>query len=218
MMLYEEEGQDEKALAVAEDYLRRRRAWMHDHPSFMREYAIVLAHRQHRLGDAEFRSTRDAWLAEDRKFALRDDWLWSAHYAVPARTEGEAKEALAALGESKTSRKPGLFLAEDAIYGRVHLLAGDPRAALPWLGSATTGCGHTPEHTLDLGAAIKALVQVQSFLWLGLALEETGDKAGSCAAFQHVLDRWGNAKPRSTSAEEARKHVKGCSVSVEGHL
>jgi serine/threonine-protein kinase len=217
-MLYEEEGQDEKALTVAEDYLRRRRAWLHDHPTFARDYALVLQHDHHRIGDAEFRSTRAAWLAEDQKFSTREEWLWSAHYGVTARNPDEAKEALAALTTSKlkTPGKPGLFFADDAIHGHVHLLAGDARAALPWLESATTACGHTPEHALDLGAAMKALIQIQSFLWLARALEETGDKAGSCAAYQHVLDRWGNAKPRSTSADEARKHVKGCSV--EGHL
>jgi serine/threonine-protein kinase len=47
---------------------------------------------------------------------------------------------------------------------------------------------------------------------LGQALEQQGDTSGACAEYQYVLDRWGNAKPRSWVAEEARARSKalGC--------
>ena len=49
-------------------------------------------------------------------------------------------------------------------------------------------------------------------LSIGLALEQKGDKEGACAAYASVLDRLGNAKPRSVTAEKAKAHAKalGC--------
>ena len=43
---------------------------------------------------------------------------------------------------------------------------------------------------------------------MGPALETTGDKRGACAAYETVVDRWGKAKPRSTTADKARERVK----------
>jgi serine/threonine-protein kinase len=52
----------------------------------------------------------------------------------------------------------------------------------------------------------------QAHAWLGQAREAKGDKAGACAAYQGVLERWGRAKPRSVTAEMATKRAKllGC--------
>jgi serine/threonine-protein kinase len=38
---------------------------------------------------------------------------------------------------------------------------------------------------------------------LGRALEAKGDRAGACAAYASVVRRWGGAKPRSVTAEDA---------------
>ena len=48
---------------------------------------------------------------------------------------------------------------------------------------------------------------------LGEALEAKGDKDGACVAYGEVLVHWGNAKPRSVTADKARAHMKtlGCS-------
>ena len=47
---------------------------------------------------------------------------------------------------------------------------------------------------------------------LGEALESKGDTQGACAAYAEVLEHWGNAKPRSKTADAARAHMKklGC--------
>lgn len=47
---------------------------------------------------------------------------------------------------------------------------------------------------------------------LGQVLERKGDQAGACEAYRYVLGRWGNARPRSVIAEEARARSKalGC--------
>ncbi|MFI5301048.1 MAG: tol-pal system YbgF family protein, partial [Polyangiales bacterium] len=45
-------------------------------------------------------------------------------------------------------------------------------------------------------------------IWLGETLEKLGDTSGACTAYAKVVARWGEAKPRSTTADEARAHGK----------
>ena len=53
---------------------------------------------------------------------------------------------------------------------------------------------------------------VRAFWFLGQALERTGEISGACEAYASVIDRWGNASPRSVTAEQARARMKalGC--------
>jgi serine/threonine-protein kinase len=44
----------------------------------------------------------------------------------------------------------------------------------------------------------------EAHLYLGMALDATGDRAGAARAYDEVLSRWGRAKPRSITAEKAR--------------
>jgi hypothetical protein len=46
---------------------------------------------------------------------------------------------------------------------------------------------------------------VRAQLLLGDALAAKGDNAGACAAYKVVVDRWAGAKPRSITAEEAKR-------------
>ena len=83
--------------------------------------------------------------------------------------------------------------------GRVYLLAGDAEPALPELRVAARVCP-----VLDgIWQCVRASEE------LGEALEATGDRAGACAAFARVNAWWGQAKPRSLTADKARKHAKG---------
>ncbi len=81
-------------------------------------------------------------------------------------------------------------------------LAGQPAQALPWLEHATGGC-EVLTYPFD---------HVRAHLLLGQAREATGDAVGACAAYRVVVDRWGQAKPRSVSAEQAaaRLQAMGC--------
>ncbi|HTR96402.1 MAG TPA: hypothetical protein VMH61_00725, partial [Candidatus Acidoferrales bacterium] len=49
-------------------------------------------------------------------------------------------------------------------------------------------------------------------LLLGRVLEQKGDTAGACEQYGAILERWGNAKPKSTTADAARARSKalGC--------
>jgi hypothetical protein len=55
---------------------------------------------------------------------------------------------------------------------------------------------------------------VHSELYLGELDEKAGNKAAACGHYTKVLGRWGHAKPRSVSADEARAHAGklGCSL------
>jgi hypothetical protein len=83
------------------------------------------------------------------------------------------------------------------------LLAGDVDGAIPHLADALHACV-----SIDLGL----LLRIRAAADLGQALESKGDKSGACDAYGFVLTRWGDAKPRSTTADIARTHAKklGC--------
>jgi serine/threonine-protein kinase len=89
----------------------------------------------------------------------------------------------------------------DAV-GRVLLLAGRQADAVAPLRAAAASCS----------AIAVPIDHTHANLYLGQALEATGDTAGACAAYQVVLSRWGAAKPRSLSADLARKRARalGC--------
>jgi len=44
-------------------------------------------------------------------------------------------------------------------------------------------------------------------LLYGRALEERGDRAGACEVYRTLAARWGEARPRSITAEEARRRA-----------
>jgi serine/threonine-protein kinase len=65
---------------------------------------------------------------------------------------------------------------------------------------------------VDEGELSVPVEYMHAHLWLGQALEAKGDKAGACAAYGVVMDRWKDAKPRSVTLEKAkdRSRVMGC--------
>jgi tetratricopeptide (TPR) repeat protein len=89
-----------------------------------------------------------------------------------------------------------------ADLGAVYYLAGMPRHAIPALHKAVTTCD-----MLD-----SPVRYVRSFWFLGQALEQTRDIPGACQAYASVIERWGNASPPSSTAEQARGRSKalGC--------
>ena len=150
-----------------------------------------------RLSPAEVTARRDVWLSswKARLTPVSRNFLWLFGYARVADTPEAARAALALLptyGALPPYRSQTLI---DADVGRTYLLAGQPAEALPWLERATRKCdviGHPFDH-------------VRAHLLLGQAREATGDEPGACAAYQRVLDRWGQAKPRSVTAEQAKR-------------
>jgi serine/threonine-protein kinase len=171
------------------------------------------------LGPA-FRILREAGAPlEPRRRAWVDGYLrsgspavaWVEAWARPARTPEDAGEALAALTSDLRFSLPrggecasaGLYDA-DASAGHVLVLAGKPAAAIPFLRRSVGNCFLLED----------PFKHVHAQLDLGRALDRTGDVAGACEQYGAVLARWGHARPRSVTADEARARAKslGCAV------
>lgn len=206
-----ETGRKREAGEVVTNFLDRREAW-EPNPS-AEDFAmardstpfLLFAAAEAESLSADARKTqREAWLRDWqlRATPIARNYLWMHAYASTAFSAEESKEALEAakkFGPIPPFRPETMA---DAFVGRVHLLAGRTEDAMVWLENATRSC-----ETLQF-----PFEQTRAFLWLGQAKESKGDKQGACGAYQVVLDRWGHAKPKSVSADEARARVSalGC--------
>jgi serine/threonine-protein kinase len=143
---------------------------------------------------------RRGWLARwgATPPAVARPYLWVVAFARPAETPDDARAALEEL--PKYAPLPALWqIPADYAVGRTYLLAGRAEEALPYLRRAAAACD-------DLYVPFE---HVRASLALGDALAATKDTAGACAAYRAVIDRWGAAKPRSTTVDAARAHAKG---------
>jgi len=198
-------GDDKRAVALADAYMKRLPALTTlDEPVALRNVVLRLRHTAHAISDAEFRTTREAWSREvseqlPQQFANN---VWFQFWAEPAATPQEAKEALDALSRYSPLPPYEGIIYHERVMGQVLLLAGRVDEAIPHLQRAQHACftpDYLPSHQLSAEL-------------LGEALESKGERDGACAAYGEVLVRWGNAKPRSVTADKARAHMKalGC--------
>ena len=202
-----ETGRTAEAGRLAVDFLARKDA-LEPNPA-AEDFAIIddrtpemlVAARQAGLLDrTEVSKRRAAWLSawERRVEPFFRGYLWVKGYAAMAETVEDAREALEVLPRyAPIPRFSPTFLTGGAV-GVVYTLAGKAEEALPWLEQATRACNgiwfpitHTHAHA-----------------WLGRAREAKGDVEGACVAYEAVLKRWGQAKPRSVTAEAARERRK----------
>jgi serine/threonine-protein kinase len=84
-------------------------------------------------------------------------------------------------------------------------LAGRETEARPWLEDFAKIC------TVPF---LSTRTWARTVLYLGETDENAGQKDSACASYAKVLERWGHAKPRSVTADEARAHAKalGCGL------
>jgi serine/threonine-protein kinase len=109
-----------------------------------------------------------------------------------------ARAAIAALPSFAPDPRGGIELdAERVSVGRAYLLAGRVDEAVSWLERATRACN----------LVRFPVAATRARLWLGEAREAKGDRAGACADYAAVVRRWGGAKPRSVTAEEASRRA-----------
>jgi serine/threonine-protein kinase len=80
---------------------------------------------------------------------------------------------------------------------------------VPLLVDETSSCGGGLDSSLAW-----VIPWLRDRFLLGLALEEQGRGAEACAQYSAILARWGHARPRSVSADEARAHATklGCGL------
>jgi tetratricopeptide (TPR) repeat protein len=162
--------------------------------------SVILAHELAELGGlprAEFERRRDAFLsaASPQVGPEGHRMLWGMYAwntaGAPAQEGKDGVEALARFGE------PPYFGSVAGIVGEVRFLAGDMQGALRDLQRGAN----------QLRLAFQPNLIIPIILHYGEALEATGDEAHACDEYARVIKLWGNAKPRSITAEEAKKHV-----------
>jgi serine/threonine-protein kinase len=197
-------GDDKRAVALADAYMKRLPALTLEEPLALRNVVLRLRRSAGGISDAEFRATRETWskeVSEQLPPNLAND-VWFKFWAEPAASAQDAKEALDALPRYSPLPAYEGIIYNERVMGQVLLLAGHVDEAIPHLQRAQHACftpDYVPSHQLSAEL-------------LGEALESKGDKDGACAAYAEVLVRWGSAKPRSVTADKARAHTKalGC--------
>ncbi len=200
-----EMGDDASVFPIARSFVVRSDSWASEDLAVrgLNESMLLLRRAVHTggLSAGEFEERRAAWVAARQQTSGAEPALvWVYGYALPAQNADEAKAALAAL--PRFGRLVWFPMARsgnpDAAVGHVYLLAGRFDEALPFLKKAAASC--------NLGAW--PFLQQNAALDLGATLEHLGDERGACDAYKGVVDRWGNAKPRSVTAEKARARLR----------
>ncbi len=115
-----------------------------------------------------------------------------------ARAVGTAAEATLAVATMPAAERLPVFWPQTIAaghVGRTLLLAGRARASLRWLSAAVNQCG----------VLVYPVDSLRSALHLGQALEATQQPQKACAAYARILRLWGSARPRSVTADAARR-------------
>jgi serine/threonine-protein kinase len=203
----QESGRPQEARKVAESFLARREAWEPepggDDWAIARDPTAVMLAAVQRSGGMtrealqEKRATRLAWW-ETKAVPSSRNALWIYQYAAAVETEAEAQEALSAQERYAPVPPYNPLFPADGYVGRTYLLAGRVEDALPVLERMTRSC-----YALSF-----PLEHTRAHYFLGLAREHTGDRDGACKAYGVVKERWGNARPRSVTAEKAQARMK----------
>jgi serine/threonine-protein kinase len=213
VLAYLESGRTADARRAAEGFLARRASWTVATAytlSGLQRTVVPLMFEARLVGGApasEVKAQRDAFLHDWASHLpeAHAHLAWVATYAYVATPE-EAREAMAVLPEYSplpVFRSATLWTAAE---GRVRLLAGDVVGARPLL-----------EHGAGVCLALTHPVErVRAQLDLAQAREASGDHEGACKAYASVIARYGGAKPRSVTAEQAKARAAhlACPASV----
>jgi serine/threonine-protein kinase len=197
-----EEGRSQEAGSVAAEFVRTFELRPRAQLGGCRDETARLgafARRSGSMPALEADGARDRWLSSMLKGSHRADrdWVTFMAFVVPAESPDDAPAALARLPDlQRLSLSMCVPRFEpDQVIGRVLALAGRDAEAIPMLRRGAEAC-------LPLSNPVDF---VRTRLALGDALARTGDTAGACAAYQAVVQQWGSAKPRSVTAEAARR-------------
>jgi serine/threonine-protein kinase len=197
-----ESGQLEEARRIAEDFLARREGWepdqLGDDWALDRDPTALLVRVLQQSGALPAEKARalldarhDHW--RTRVIPMAQSYLWPNMYARGAADAAGAAWAVERLGQGQIPRFNWL-VPMAARVGVAFAQAGQTDRALPYLERAVRTC--------DL--LTHSFEQMRARLALGQAREQKGDRAAACAAYASVIERWGQARPRSITAEAAR--------------
>jgi serine/threonine-protein kinase len=188
-----ETGDTRTAANVAADYLSRRSAWR---GACSRCEAVMLgaAARGGRLDGREAFRRIAAAFAATTATGVPPANAWSQTYAYAVQTPSEATAAIAKLDELDA----GVPTSFRGAAARALFLGGRGEQARAELESTIRGCSTVFGYAMNW---------VHGQLYLGELDERDGNTEGACAHYAKVLERWGHAKPRSVTADEARAHA-----------
>ncbi len=196
-----ETGEVRVASRTAEDFLRRQGAWSGS-PDAATARMLKIERLAGAIDDDKLRAARATFLDEWGRQASRVRFLrgveWILGYASQVDSKADADEAMRVLPSYAPVPIGQRTALNDEALGRTRLFAGDIDGAVTALGRASRMCV-----ALD-----DPFRHVRAHLLLGRALEAKGDTAGACAAYGVVLASWGAAKPKSTSATQAKERAR----------
>ena len=207
-----EAGRPDRAAEIAKAFVQRRDVWqaepiVHDYSMAgdLTPLILTFVHDPKYLPVAEYQAALDGWRKRNDAGAYGDyrPYIWVYGYAAAVVTADDAKLALEAL--PRYSPIPP-FLPNGALpalsVGRALWLGGKEEEGLAYLARAAGQC--------DLGT--RPMQIITSHAWYAEALEKKGDKAGACRELGTLLSFWGNAKPRSVTADwaKARSRALAC--------
>jgi serine/threonine-protein kinase len=213
MTLWLEAGESARAIAIARDFVRAAAGVANSFADDPRIDAWCIMHRAGALSTVEWEEKVRLWGQSNRYdsgLGHRAFQRWLRADVCGVSTRDEARQVIRR-NPSPNEVERARLTAEIPIaeqLGRLFWIAGDLDRAIPLLASAAHSCfGYS--HVLE---------QMHAHHELALALAERGDVEGACASEQVVVERWGNARPRSVTANAARDHMRalGCRASRAG--
>ena len=203
-----ETGEPSRAAALAEDALTRMQAWPADPRTedfgMARDatpFLLDVLRETHALDDDARAARRDAWLDAWRARTTEPflPFLWLNGHVAHVHDQREARDA--SLARGALSPPPFHPLAyPDLGLGLWALHEGRTDEALAALTRAADAChapglDHAHETWWQRPRAALALAELHA---------ARGERAAACERYDEVLARWGQARPRSVTAERAR--------------
>ncbi|WP_394845377.1 protein kinase [Pendulispora brunnea] len=195
-------GRREEARRAAREFSYRSEAWL---PNAYMDTGIDsarLLYSSALISRAEFRLARDKAIAKQMERGARFSSpgnRWFDDYVEGVLDATDAEEAIAVMPANHVIDLLDRDAYVDARLGHMYLLAGRFGEAIPLLNHAVSSCT----------VLIKPMTYVHALLWLGEALDQTGDHAGACKMYTKVVERWGR-EPRSVTVRRARAKLSTC--------
>jgi serine/threonine-protein kinase len=155
--------------------------------------AITAMARGGRTSRTEANEQLAAWYQKVARVSSRYQ-AWARIYGRSARDRADAETALAVF---ERDVPPSEESAKSTTLATVYMLAGrtaDARRIYDGLGGVCA-------------PATETLGVMKEQLYRGRLDEESGNTPSACAHYAKILERWGHAKPRSVTADEARAHA-----------
>jgi serine/threonine-protein kinase len=198
-----EVGRDAEAARVAAAFLGRRPllttiAQMGNGGVDVSPLIAAVARQVGTLPRAAWVGMRDAWYRVWAKPGNANDAssAWGMLYAGSALTRDDAQEALASMPDAFPT---SVYNFPKMAYGHMYVLLERWDDAIANLASAVETCD----------VLVETPLLVRAHAELAQAYTAKGDKAHACEQLRWVIGTWGDAKPRSVTAEAARKSAGG---------